>query len=131
MKLTIITPEKTVLNETVASIEAQAADGWFGVLPRHIPMATPLKISVLRYKTPAGESRNVAVMGGLFETDGETSTVLCDAAETATEIDVLRAQQAKARAEDRLNSIELGVLPDRAQVALARSMVRLQAAGKA
>ena len=131
MQLTIITPEKTVLNETVTSIQAQATDGWFGILPQHIPMVTPLRVSVLRYKTVNDETHQMAVMGGLLQTDGKTTQVLCDAAETATEIDVLRARQAKERAEARLKNSEASVVSDRAQIALTRSLARLQAAGKA
>jgi F-type H+-transporting ATPase subunit epsilon len=130
MQLTITTPEKIVLDTTVTAVNAQAIDGWFGILPKHIPMITPLKISALRYKAPEGVEITVAVMGGLLQTDGATITVLCDMAETRADIDVLRAKQAKTRAEERLAQAlnDKGVNLDRAQLALARSLARLAVA---
>jgi F-type H+-transporting ATPase subunit epsilon len=129
MQLTITTPEKMVLDIAITSVKAQAVDGWLGILSRHIPMVTPLKISALRYNA-GGVETTVAVMGGLLQTDGITVTILCDRAETKTDIDVLRAQHAKTRAEERLAQVSniQGVNIDRAQLALARAMARLATA---
>jgi F-type H+-transporting ATPase subunit epsilon len=129
MQLTVTTPEKVVLQTEVASLKAQAIDGWFGILPKHIPMVTPLKVSVLHYKTPNGMDETLAVMGGLLETNGTDINIICDLAETKTDIDVLRAQQAKTRAEERLVQVAnnaKGINTDRAQLALARSIARIK-----
>lgn len=125
MRLKIVTPAKVVFDEEVEAIYAKAVDGEFGVLPRHIPMVTPLEIGVLHYHKN-GQKVPVAVMGGLFSTDGEAASILSDAAELTDEIDVTRAQQAKERAEARLREATADLDVKRADLALARSMVRLK-----
>lgn len=130
MKLKILTPEKVVLDETVETIQAKAVDGAFGVLNKHIPMITPLDIAVLTYTLTGDgndEKKPVAVMGGLFQTDGDEAIVLTDAAELVSDIDALRAQQAKERAEARLREKTEKVDVQRAEMSLARALVRLQA----
>jgi F-type H+-transporting ATPase subunit epsilon len=128
MKLTIVTPERQVLTEEVEAVYAAAVDGEFGVLPKHIPMVTPLKIGVLNY-VKNGTKHPVAVMGGMFRTDGKEVIVLSDAAEKGTEIDRVRAEQAKERAERRLQQKNENVDHARAEKAFARALARLKIAG--
>ena len=53
---------------------------------------------------------------------------MTDICEADTDIDVARANSAKARAEARLAEINADIDAKRAQAALARSLARLQAA---
>ena len=57
-------------------------------------------------------------------------TVLAETAEFAAEIDVARAEAAKARAEQRLTSGDTNLDWDRASVALQRALIRIQVARK-
>jgi F-type H+-transporting ATPase subunit epsilon len=126
MRLKIVTPARVVLDEEVEALYAYSVDGEFGVLPKHIPMVTPLSIGVLRFVSK-GDARNAAVMGGLFYTDGDSATVLSDNAELASEIDSVRAQHAKERAESRLRERDANVDVKRAEMALARALTRMKA----
>ena len=126
MKLKIVTPERVVLDTDTEAVYAAAVDGEVGILTRHVPMVTPLKIGVLRY-TDGGNKKPATVMGGLLSTDGETVTILTDAAELGTEIDRLRAEQAKARAEAALKAKADAADHAEAERALARATVRLKA----
>lgn len=125
MNLKIITPHKTLLDEPVESVTATTIDGEIGVLSNHIPLVTPLDIGVLKF-VQNGQTKKVAVMGGVFSTDGKVTTVLSDAAELSDEIDLARAQHAKERAEARLREKSASVDVKRAELSLAKALVRLK-----
>ena len=125
MKLKIVTPERMVLEADVDAVYANAIDGEVGILPKHVPMVTPLSIGVLSY-VQSGQKQPAAVMGGVLSTDGKTVTILSDSAELSSEIDKVRAQQAKERAEARLKEKTADWDQARAERAFARALLRLK-----
>ncbi|MBY6277221.1 F0F1 ATP synthase subunit epsilon [Symbiobacterium thermophilum] len=129
MSLTIITPERTVLRDAPAdAVVVPVVDGSMGILKNHAPMVANLRIGVLRYKQD-GVYKRAAVTGGFVEVSENRITVLADAAELAESIDVMRAMEAKRRAEARLRDRKANIDRTRAEAALRRAMVRLRAAG--
>ncbi|MCE3234724.1 MAG: synthase epsilon subunit [Vampirovibrio sp.] len=124
MKLKIVTPERIVVEEEVEAVYGKTIDGMIGILPKHVPVVTPLEIGVMSY-VKNGQKLPLAVMGGLLSTDGKSVTVLSDAAELGTEIDAVRAQHAKERAEAELNKLQDHHDIALAQQALSRALVRL------
>jgi F-type H+-transporting ATPase subunit epsilon len=54
MKLTVWLPADVLLEEEVVRIKAQAENGWFGILPKHIDFVTALVPGVLTFQ-PAGK----------------------------------------------------------------------------
>ncbi len=102
MNLKIVTPDGVLVEQEVDAVYGNTIDGSIGILPNHIPLLTPLKIGVMSY-LKAGKKEPLAVMGGLLYTDGKSVTVLSDAAELSGQIDVVRAQQAKEKAEAQLH----------------------------
>jgi len=124
MKLKIVTPERIVVEDEVDAVYCKTTDGMVGILPKHVPLVTPLEIGVMTFEKN-GKKSPLAVMGGLLNTDGTSVTVLSDAAELGDEIDVARAQQAKARAEAELHTRTERMENATAQQALARALVRL------
>jgi F-type H+-transporting ATPase subunit epsilon len=126
MKLKIITPDRVVVDETVDAVYGQAIDGSFGVLPKHIPMVTPLEVSLVEY-VKSGQRHKATVMGGILRTDGDEVVVLSDAAEKSDEIDKLRAEQSRQRAEARLRERDASIDALRAEMALKRALLRLKA----
>lgn len=128
LHLTIQTPEATITDvANVTNVQAEMADGQFGILPGHIPLTAALTIALLTYTTETGATETIAVMGGVLQTDGKTVTVLTNAAELAGDIDKARAELAKGRAEDRLASRTAEVDTKRAELALSRAFTRLKA----
>jgi F-type H+-transporting ATPase subunit epsilon len=127
MKLKIVTPERVVYEEDgIEAVYANTVDGEVGILPRHVPLVSPLAVGVLRF-VKAGKKEPVAVMGGLLNTNGEEVTILSDAAELAEQIDVVRAKDAQSRAEALMKQKSEGVDTQRAQLALTRSITRIKA----
>ena len=98
--LTILTPEKTLLDREVYSVVVTAQDGEMGFLPRHAPLITNLGIGELRARAE-GETLHFAVHGGFARIGDNRLLVLADAAEAPDEIDIPRAQEALARAREK------------------------------
>ncbi|MEY2959401.1 MAG: putative synthase subunit epsilon [Actinomycetota bacterium] len=73
-----------------------------------------------------GSVEDIAVHGGFVEVSNNKVSILSDAAEVGSLIDVERARAAKARAEDRLRSEH----DAEAVSALSRANARLSAAGQ-
>lgn len=129
MKLKIVTPERVVVEEdSVEAVYSKSVDGQIGILPKHVPLVTPLDIGLLHY-VKEGQKQPLAVMGGLLRTDGEEVVILSDAAEKTSDIDVVRAQNAKQRAAARLQEKNDTTDVGRAQRSLARANARLALTG--
>jgi F-type H+-transporting ATPase subunit epsilon len=128
--LDIVTPERTVLADTVSSVQLPAVTGSLGVLAGHAPLLAELGVGECVVKLPSGAEETLALSGGFVEVSREKVTVLADTAEFASEIDVDRAEAALARARDMLTGMD-GLTPaDRedASLAVRRAQARLRIA---
>lgn len=95
----IITPEKVVFEDAIDQATMMTQSGEITVLPGHIPLVTVLQSGELRCKKGDKEYA-LAVSGGFCEVRPDNSlVVLADTAEHAHEIDLARAEEARARAE--------------------------------
>lgn len=127
LTVSVVTPDGPVLEESYDMVSCKAENGELGILPGHIPFVTPLTISSVRLKH--GEKLDwIAVSGGFLEVRPDKVTVLAQSAEQPSEINVERAQQAKTRAEQRLQSKRDEVDFQRAKSALQRAQNRLNVA---
>ncbi|MCH5276480.1 MAG: F0F1 ATP synthase subunit epsilon [Desulfovibrionaceae bacterium] len=122
LRLEIVTPDKVVLEADVDYVGAPGVDGEFGVLPGHIPLLAALSIGELYYRQGA-ETRWAFVAGGFAEVSGNRVSILAEAAELSSDIDVGRAKQARERAQGRLQAG-----PGKADVDLARASAALKRA---
>jgi F-type H+-transporting ATPase subunit epsilon len=86
-----------------------------------------LNPGVLRI-TGNGTVKEAALHSGFAEILGDKITILAEAVEWPEEIDKNRAEQAKIRAERRIK--ESAEDEDRAELALKRSVIRIQLAEK-
>jgi len=136
LKVEIVTPEAPLWVGQATELVARSSEGWFTVLPEHMDMVGDVVSSVVRVGTAEGEIA-IAVHGGFFqvgpgEVDDETlATVLAGIAERVDDIDVARAQAAKAAAEaeiatDMRNDQE-STESTLARAALERAELRLSA----
>src|SRR5690606_2671733 len=107
MRLEIVTPERTVYaKENVKMVITHAAKGDIGILPNHAPLISTLEPTIVRVKLGEDQKEKVAVSGGFLEVRSNQVTILAEAAELPSEIDVERAKAAKERAEKRLKQKE-------------------------
>lgn len=129
-RLEVVTPQRLTVSEEVEELMAPGVEGYFGVWPGHTPFMTTLKIGELSYKR-RGEERFLAVSWGYAEIGSEKAIILVETAERAEEIDLARAEEARARAEERLRrwgdpTIDFA----RAQAALERALTRVSVAAR-
>jgi F-type H+-transporting ATPase subunit epsilon len=131
IELIVVTPERQLLQETVVEVTIPGLDGALGILPGHAPLITELGIGELSYRTAtSSQPISLAVIRGFAEVLPDRVTVLAETAERAEEIDLARAEAAKARAEKRLASNDTNIDWDRATVTLSRALIRIQVARK-
>ena len=129
IQLTIVTPDRALVNEQVDEIQIPGAEGYLGVLPGHAPLFTELKVGELSYRK-GNTWTSLAVAWGFAEVLPDQVRVLAETAERAQEIDLERAIKAKERAEQRLTRGGDDVDYDRARIALQRALIRIQVAQK-
>jgi len=130
IKIEVVTPEKSVVNEEAQIVMAPGSLGEFGVLVGHTPFLTTLKIGTIRYKDAGGTEKYVFVNSGFAEALPDKVTVLAESAERRKDIDIERAKAAMERAEKRLAEDRSKEDIDfrRANVALSRAVERVKLA---
>jgi F-type H+-transporting ATPase subunit epsilon len=125
IKVNVVTPDGPVYESDVEMVSTKALSGELGILPGHIPLVAPLEIGAVRLKKE-GKTELIAVSGGFIEVRPDQVTILAQAAELATDIDVERALKAKERADLRLHEKNQEDIDfKRAQLALQRAINRL------
>jgi F-type H+-transporting ATPase subunit epsilon len=124
LQLEVVTPDKQVVSQAVDYVSAPGVEGEFGVLPNHVNLLSALAIGALRFDA-GGKGQNVFISGGFAEVSNNTVTVLAEAAELAEDIDQVRAQSARERAEKRLAEKSDTMDVVRAEASLKRAVTRL------
>lgn len=98
----IVSQDRTVFAGDVDIVVLPGAGGEMGVLPKHAPVLTTLKYGVVKIRL-GGKEEIFAVAGGVAEVQPDIVTVLADrGSENIKDIDVIRAEAAKKRAEEYL-----------------------------
>jgi F-type H+-transporting ATPase subunit epsilon len=128
-QLSVVAPDKTVIDELTDTVVAPGVNGYLGVQANHEPFITQLRVGVLEFRDAGGTMQKVAIAGGFLETDGEHVIVLADAAERSGDIDRARAMAAAERAKQRLQEKSSDLNLDRATAALERAANRIKLAG--
>jgi F-type H+-transporting ATPase subunit epsilon len=131
IKFKIVTPEKTVYEDSIDQLTLPTREGEITVLPNHIPLISVLAPGELIAKK--GEEETVmAVSGGMVEVRKNEITILADTAERAEEIDLARAEEAKERAEklkdEKIRADETGYAT--AAAILEKNLARIKVARK-
>ncbi len=127
----IVSQDRTVFTGDVDIVVLPGAGGEMGILPKHAPVLTTLKYGVVKIRK-GGKEELFTVAGGVAEVQPDIVTILADAAENVNEIDVARAEAARARAEEILAK---GVPADTdvylaMEAALRKSNLRLEAVSR-
>ena len=127
IQLTVITPVKQVLKESVDELIVQTNSGEITVLPSHIPLLTKVAPGELTIKK-GGKMSHFALTGGFMEVKENLVTILADYAVRAEDIEVAKAKEAQERAENtmkqKVSQRDFAI----AEADLRRSIVELQVA---
>lgn len=131
LTLEIVTPDRALVAEQVDEVQVPGSEGYFGVLPGHAPLLASLQVGELWYRK-GQEKHYLAIAFGFVEVLPEKVTVLAHIAERAEDIDLGRAEKAKARAEERVAGPRTPDIDfERARIAMMKSLIRLQVASRA
>ncbi len=126
----IVSAEGEIYSGTAEMVFASAIEGDVGIAPRHAPLLTRLRPGEVRVREADQREEFFYVSGGILEVQPHIVTVLADTAERAKDIDEAEAQEAKRRAEERLQQTESDIDYARAQAELAEAAARLRAVQK-
>lgn len=128
-RLKVISPDRIFFDGEADMIEVKTTEGDMGVLKGHIPLTAIVAPGML--KIINGQDEKVAaLLDGFIEILGDHVTILAESCEWPDEIDVHRAEEAKLRAERRLKGADGEINETRAEMALRRSLIRLEIAEK-
>lgn len=117
----IITQERLIFDEDgIESVSARGGDGEMTILSRHAPLIAALDYGEVRVRR-AGEEEVFAVGGGVLQVAEDHMVILADSAERSDDIDVLRAEEARRRAQ---KMMEEGVPADPLSSAALESAIR-------
>lgn len=128
----IVTPEKLVYQNEIYQVSIPTSSGEITVLPNHIPMVSVLATGELKIVDKDGE-HPYAVAGGFLEIQGENKIIiLADKVERADTIDLVRAEEARKRAEDEMEKAKRAADVDyaRFQVLIDKEMNRIRVGNK-
>ena len=130
---------KFILNITASSGEfyqgycedltLPTGDGVYGVQAGHSPVLVALHMGIMHFEVD-GVGRDVLVGDGIAEVTPSYVMVLVDSAERPEDIDRNRAEEARIRAQERLQHQQSMHEYYQSKIALNRAMQRLQTASK-
>jgi F-type H+-transporting ATPase subunit epsilon len=81
MRVTVISPEKSVFDGEATAVVAPAHDGEVGILPRHAPFITLLGDGKLTVRQEGGSDMVFRVRGGLLQVLNDVVNVIAEYAE--------------------------------------------------
>ena len=126
--LKIITPDRVFYSGKASFLELNTVEGEIGIYKNHIPMTTVLEPGIATITEEGGNKKEAALHTGFMEILGDRITILAEIAEWPDEIDRNRAQEAKIRAERRLQNDKSNINITRAEMALHKALVRIELA---
>ena len=101
LKLEIVTPETTIYSEDVEMVTLPGSEGEAGIYPNHVPLMTRVQAGEIIVNR-GGTEEVVAIGEGFAEITGDHIAILTDNAANSDDIDEAAAEEARAKAEQRL-----------------------------
>lgn len=127
LSIEVVTQEGLLLREDVDELIAPGEDGYFGVRPGHTPLLAALGTGTIWIRS--GERQHhLTCFGGFCEVLPDRVNILAEIGERAEDIDAQRAEAARDRAAQRLQTIRGEAGYDDAHDAYVRAVTRLAVA---
>jgi len=128
MHVDVVSAEHSLFSGVVEFLVVPAAMGEVGIYPRHAPLITKIKAGSVRLKLPdRDEEELIYVSGGLLEVQPLVVTILADTAVRGRDLDEVKAQEAKQRAEEAMRDRSAAIDYAKAQSELAEAVAQLHA----
>ena len=100
LRLVIVTPERTLLDEPVSALRFPLYDGDIGILPGRLPLIGRLGTGELKLTSSSGE-RRYFIDGGFAQVQGSVISLLTHRAIPVEELSVAEAEKQLAAAQSR------------------------------
>ncbi|MEW6305390.1 MAG: F0F1 ATP synthase subunit epsilon [Verrucomicrobiota bacterium] len=124
LKLEIVTPEAKIYSEDVEMVTLPGVEGEMGIYPMHVPLMTQIaagEVSVIK----GGAQHYLAVGEGFVQITGDRVAIMTDMAIKSDDIDEAKAEEARKRAEARLQEKLTDEETASVTAALAHSLAQL------
>jgi len=126
MRLIVLTPDEHLFDGSVTKVVAEATNGSFGLLERHIDMTAPLVPGVLVYTGEAGETGYFGIDEGVLVKCGDTVSVAVRRAVRGRHLEELRRLvRAEFMAVDEQEQVARSALA-RLEAGVVRRMLELE-----
>ena len=122
--LEIVTPDGLVYSGTCESVAVKTTEGDVEIMYGHTNYFAALTIGEARIKT-GGSVKRASLQGGFISVEDKAVSIVATTFEFADEIDLLRAQEAKRRAEEAVASATEKKNADIAKAKLMRALNRI------
>ena len=125
LRLVLVTPETTLLDEMVTSLSFPLYDGQIGVLPGRAPLVGRLGAGELKLQSASG-TRSYFIDGGFAQVKGSVVSLLTHHAVPADRVDVAAAEQALAEASKLVPTTDAALMEKQHSQDRARRMIALR-----
>ena len=125
INLQIVTPEGIAYSDDVEMVGLRSVAGQIGILPNHIRLMTQMLPGEMTLRKD-GQVKFLAVGQGLVEVTSDRVAILTDMAVAADTIDEAKAEEARRRAEARLQEKISAEELASVNASLARSLAQLR-----
>src|SRR3990172_6486985 len=105
LRCEIMTPEKIVFKGDVDMIVAPGSAGELGILPLHMPIITTLTLGEISIRHNEAQTDYVAIDSGYMEAREDKVTILADAAQLASQMDIDSLDQMKSAIEAKMSEL--------------------------
>ena len=107
--LNVVSAEEELFSGRIESLQITGSEGELGIMPGHAPLLTSLKPGMARIVKKGGNEEVIYLSGGMLEVQPNHVTVLADIAVRGDDLDEQAAEEAKQRAQEKLNAHGDGV----------------------
>lgn len=130
--LRVVAYDKVFYDGEAESVFVQALDGVYQLLARHESCVIAVVPGELRIVDGTGKNIYAACSNGMLSFDAQANEcrILADTIERPEDIDIVRAQEAKVKAEEKLRQQQSKIEYYQSQASLSRAMARLKEASK-
>lgn len=126
LRLRVLTPGRTVLDEEIEFLVLRAVGGEMGILPGHEPCAVRLEPGAMQVYENHRPVSALAVVGGFATVQDNEVVVMTPVAERPEELEAVLKRMEAERAESRRNEQLADFEMQRMEIALRRALVKME-----
>lgn len=126
LRLVLVTPETTLIDEPVRALQFPLFDGQMGVLPGRAPLVGRLGAGELKIDLIAGGTRRYFLDGGFVQVKGSVVSLLTHRAIPVDQIDMGQAKADLSEALQQVPTSEAGIDEKLQRLDRARRMIALK-----